>query len=535
MRDITDRPDVTGDLPDDVAGLCDALTRGHEQLMAIEARQVVLAAHWIDLHSPERHVDAAGSAAVLPGTERVVPSGADGTPMITEFACAEFAVLQGMHPLAGRHWLRKVANLRHRHPLLWSRVLRSEVPVWKALETARLVGRDELHLTREQANWIDEESFEWISTLPWQNFLDHIERLIIDADPEAAETRRHEAATRQGVWSTQSDEHGLKTIVARAGAGEIIYLTAVIDRLAEILAIRGDAREIGPRRASALGLLAHPAHALSLLAQHTAANSPGAPHEQDGPVDDVATVSDADAGDPAPGSPPESDSASAQEDTSPHDRGDRPSYLGCPEDLRAALRLLAGLGGPGLARLLPPATLYVHVDREAFAAGRGSAHVEGIGPMTLEQACQLLGHRRVSVTPVIDLATKIDPIDGYVFPRRMREHLHLTNPRDVFPFGVNTGRGKDIDHPIPYRLPDKGGPPGQTGLHNAAPMTRFHHRLKTFGRWQLTQLGPGAYLWRSPHHHCFLVDANGTHRVPSAVLPWLAETTGTAEKADRAA
>ena len=532
MRQSADRYDVTGDLPDDVAGLCEQLADGHEQLMAIEARQVVLAALWIDLHSPEMRPDSAGSAAVLPGTERTVRSGADGTPMITEFACAEFAALQGMHPLAGQHHLRKVANLRHRHPLLWSRVVRGEVPVWKALETARLVGRDELHLTCEQAHWIDEESFEWISTLPWKSFLDHIERLIIDVDPAAAETRRHEAATRQGVWSTQSSEQGLKTIVARAAAGEIIYLTAVIDRLAEILAIRGDAREIGPRRASALGLLAHPAHALSLLAQHTAANTPG-PDETETPGGDANPAEDTneDTGedDSANRSLPDPDSDNAGDAETPDDVNDRPSYLGCPEDLRAALRLLDRLGGPGLARLLPPAKLYIHVDREAFASGRGSAHVEGIGPLTLEQACQLLGHRRVSVTPVIDLATKIDPVDGYVFPRRMREHLHLSNPRDVFPFAVNTGRGKDIDHPVPYRPPDDGGPPGQTGLHNAAPMTRFHHRLKTFGRWQLTQLGPGTYLWRSPHHHSFLVDANGTHKVPSALLPWLLPGTRPAD------
>lgn len=492
----------------------------------------MLAAHWLDLHSPEGRSDSESPAGVLPGTERTVRSGADGTPMITEFACAEFAALQDMHPLAGRHQLRKVANLRHRHPKLWSRVVRGEVPGWKALETASLVGREELHLTCEQAQWIDEESFEWITTLPWKSFLDHLERLIIDVDPEAAETRRHEAETRQGVWSTQSGEHGLKTIVARATAGEIIYLTAVIDRLAEILAIRGDAREIGPRRASALGLLAHPAHALSLLAQHTAANTLGTeadPEETDPDGADPGAPDDTERDDSACRSLRDPVDEAADDDTPGVNA--RPSYLGCPEDFRAALRLLDKLGGPGLARLLPPAKLYVHVDRDAFATGRGSAHVEGIGPLTLEQARLLLGHRRVSVTPVIDLATKIDPIDGYVFPRRMREHLHLSNPRDVFPFAVDTGRGRDIDHPVPYQSPDDGGSPGQTGLHNAAPMNRFHHRLKTFGRWQLTQLGPSTYLWRSPHHHCFLVDANGTHKVPSAVLPWLLPDTGPAEDA----
>ncbi|HET6626185.1 MAG TPA: hypothetical protein VFG63_07330 [Nocardioidaceae bacterium] len=33
----------------------------------------------------------------------------------------------------------------------------------------------------------------------------------------------------------------------------------------------------------------------------------------------------------------------------------------------------------------------------------------------------------------------------------------------------------------------------------AAPLVRFHHRLKTHGRWRLRQPEPGTYLWRSPH------------------------------------
>ena len=52
-------------------------------------------------------------------------------------------------------------------------------------------------------------------------------------------------------------------------------------------------------------------------------------------------------------------------------------------------------------------------------------------------------------------------------------------------------------------------------------MTRFHHRIKTFGLWRVTQLGLGAYLWHSPHDHCWLVDPTGTHKVPNAALPWM--------------
>jgi hypothetical protein len=136
-----------GDLPEDAAGLCEALVAAQRDLVDAETRQLVLAARWLDVHAPAEHPDAPPRPA-RPGAERALVSGAEGTPLVTEFACAEFAALQDLHPLAGRHLLRKVANLRHRHPQLWLRVLRGEVRGWKALETARLVGRDELALKR---------------------------------------------------------------------------------------------------------------------------------------------------------------------------------------------------------------------------------------------------------------------------------------------------------------------------------------------------------------------------------------------------
>jgi hypothetical protein len=47
-------------------------------------------------------------------------------------------------------------------------------------------------------------------------------------------------------------------------------------------------------------------------------------------------------------------------------------------------------------------------------------------------------------------------------------------------------------------------------------MTRFHHRIKTHGRWQVVQPYPGVFVWRSPHGLMYLVDHTGTRRLPSA-------------------
>ncbi|HET7173982.1 MAG TPA: hypothetical protein VFI30_06875 [Nocardioidaceae bacterium] len=48
---------------------------------------------------------------------------------------------------------------------------------------------------------------------------------------------------------------------------------------------------------------------------------------------------------------------------------------------------------------------------------------------------------------------------------------------------------------------------------NLAPLTRFHHRLKTFGGWSVAQPFDGTLVWRSRHGRHYLVDHTGTHRL----------------------
>jgi hypothetical protein len=54
-------------------------------------------------------------------------------------------------------------------------------------------------------------------------------------------------------------------------------------------------------------------------------------------------------------------------------------------------------------------------------------------------------------------------------------------------------------------------------VHNLALLTRHHHRIKTFGGWQLTCESPGRYVWRSPHGFWFRVDERGTHHIGEMV------------------
>ncbi|MGH3588343.1 MAG: hypothetical protein ACRDQ0_18725, partial [Pseudonocardia sp.] len=69
-------------------------------------------------------------------------------------------------------------------------------------------------------------------------------------------------------------------------------------------------------------------------------------------------------------------------------------------------------------RLLPPATLYIHLSQDSFTrdsftrAAEGVARFEGVGPITVEQARQFLAHTNVTIKPVIDVANQT-PVDGY--------------------------------------------------------------------------------------------------------------------------
>jgi hypothetical protein len=161
--------------------------------------------------------------------------------------------------------------------------------------------------------------------------------------------------------------------------------------------------------------------------------------------------------------------------------------------------------------LLPQVTLYLHLFADpAHNECGGVARWEGEGPISSTYVREMLGPAcRFTIKPVIDIAG-MAPVDAYEIPDRHREAVHLRTPADVFPYASNTSRAQQVDHTGPYLPPDHGGPPGQTALGNLAPMTTFHHRVKTHGRWQVKQPFPGIFLWRDPHGRCYLVDETGT-------------------------
>lgn len=443
----------------DARSVTDAVAALHRARCQAEGRLLELAAHWADLHHPgpgrfEAH-------PTRPGGEQVRTPGGPGTPGVMEFAAAELGALQEMTTTAAWRLMADALDLRHRLPRLWSAVTTGRVRVWKA----RHIATATRHLDPGPAAAVDTALDGLWTALPWTRLQNVLEAKIIEADPAQAEARAQAWEAERFVRAGPATDHGLRTLVARAAAGDVTWFLAMVGRIADILADQGDPDPADVRRAKAVGILAQPAQALHLLQDH---HQPDPDHQVDDEDDD-------------------------------EDAGHQSVHLQPP----------AGFD-PRLAR--PDVVLHIHLAAETLTTGAGAARSQ-LGPLTLGQVRRLLTGTacRIRLQPVIDLPADLTPADAYEIPTGLRRRIALRCPASTFPYSPTT-TGTDLDHTIPYQPPDQGGPPGQTRLDNLGPLSRPEHRLKTHSPWQLRQPEPGTYLWRSPHgHHWITTPHAGTY------------------------
>jgi hypothetical protein len=142
-------------------------------------------------------------------------------------------------------------------------VLTGGVRAWQA----RKIAEQTRPLSWEACADADHALSDFAGMMPWPRFAKILSATILEADPALAAERAERARVVQDVFSLDSED-GLKTVVAKAAAGDAIWFLATVNRIAEILAARGDNDPIGTRRARALGILAQPAEALRLLLEH---------------------------------------------------------------------------------------------------------------------------------------------------------------------------------------------------------------------------------------------------------------------------
>ena len=503
MDDVAQFPDVAGLDP---AGVLAAAEDTLHARRAAELADLRLLAHWAVLHHPDSRVPSGGGPHQRYG-EKPHRYGGEGTPEVWDFSIAELAVARQVHPVACEHALADVLDLQHRLPRTWAQVESLACEAWVARRVATLTRP----LSAQAVTIVDAAVAAAIVGQAPSRVLAIAEAKVIEADPEAHDAKIEEARRRRFVALGKPENTGLRNLIARVGVGEALCVDAMVDRVADILHTRPERPnhpEAGPpfgrevtrdrnrdrARAEAFGWLARPAELLQLLLTHQQGDAeplePIEPHEP--------------AGDPL--------------------RDSRTTAF--PADLLDALRSVDP------KKLAPPATLYVHLHQAALTGVEGVARVEGVGPMLYPQVTEMLATRHVTIRGVVDLNDHVC-VDAYEHPEAVRERVHLARVGDYFPYAAATNRRfVDLDHPTPYLhaaadhpAPAKRDirdrtdrPSGQTGTHNSGPLTRKHHRIKTHAPgWAARQLGPGVYVWQTPHHLYRLVDHTGTHRLPPEI------------------
>ena len=104
-----------------------------------------------------------------------------------------------------------------------------------------------------------------ICGLPWGRFETLLAAKIIEADPRAAEEQAKIWEAERFVRAGRTGQSGLKLLIAKANAGDVIWFMATVNRIAEILRLQGDLDSVDVRRSKAIGIFAQPALALQLL------------------------------------------------------------------------------------------------------------------------------------------------------------------------------------------------------------------------------------------------------------------------------
>jgi len=438
--------------------------------VAVRRRQgvdrLLLLQHWADLHSEDPQA-MPGAVPISRGGDRLVSLGGEGSPQAAELCWAELAIALQVGVISLRNQAGQALDLRHRLPLLWAAVQELRVEPWVAQKVAAMTRP----LTRDQARIVDVAVTEAIDESPGR-ILAIAEAKTIEADLEGYRASLAEDGRKTGVWLSRPrpgdlvDDQGepdTRRLTSKLSAADAIEGEAMVADLADVLAREGtngagggdggadggDAPTHDQLRAQAFALLITDPHAAANLLD--GADAPPSPEDEDR--------------EPVP----------------------------APKKKRR------------------PATIFVNVT-DAVLTGRvpGLARVEGMGPMLLEQVADLLRHREVTVQPVIDL-NHTRSVNAYEHPTAVKQRTRLRTVYDVFPHSASRATTRlDHDHPVPY---DPGGPPGQTGDHNDAPLTRYHHRAKTHDGYAVRQLGLGAYRWTTPHGLARIVTPTGTRKI----------------------
>lgn len=228
---------------------------------AAEARDLRLAAHWADLHASDPQRDRGGHR-VWQGEDRLIQVGGDGTPLVQDLCLSELAIARRVHHHAARAVVADALDLRHRLPRWWQAVQELHLEPWLARKAAAL----SRPLDQFRVMVVDAALPDDIAEISPARLLDIVRAKVIEADP-ARHARLLEAEKkRRYVSLSQTDEFGLRHVIARVHAGDAVWIDAMVERVADLIADRfpsDTTRDV--LRSEAFGWLARPEELLALL------------------------------------------------------------------------------------------------------------------------------------------------------------------------------------------------------------------------------------------------------------------------------
>ncbi|CAN5637588.1 hypothetical protein BH10ACT10_BH10ACT10_24990 [soil metagenome] len=229
-----------------------------------EARLLAAAVHWVDLH-PVTDEDPAAvfRAGTRPGPLRdlEVPLAGEGTPGVAAYAVEELAAALGLSYAAGMSLVSEAVALCFRLPRLWALVHDGHLQSWKA----RRVARATTSLSRESVAFVDRH----LAVAGRHNRVPVLGPVLHEArlqcDPDQALAVEQSALDHRGVWLDHRESTAITILTARLDTLDALDLDGSVSDLASTIGRLGDTRPLDVRRATALGMLAHPQRAIDLV------------------------------------------------------------------------------------------------------------------------------------------------------------------------------------------------------------------------------------------------------------------------------
>ncbi len=179
--------------------------RGQLRHRQVEIRKLRLTVDWAVENTVEADGEWAAHQVSLFG-DRALPIAGPGAPLVSEFALMEYAATLGMSTDAGKAYVGKTLELRHRLPKLWEHVMTGRLPVWRAMRVAEHT----CCLPAAAAAEVDQALAPAAGTCSWSQVDRLVEEALARHDPDQAEERRRRAADgrRFDVETDQVDTAG---------------------------------------------------------------------------------------------------------------------------------------------------------------------------------------------------------------------------------------------------------------------------------------------------------------------------------------